>query len=340
MPQVHVIIGEDDYLVSEAAKRIVGDGIGLETVDSANSTNEELQLRDLREAEASLLTPPFLDPKKTTWWRNVGFLPQSGKGGSSEAVKAALEKFAEKLAAVDLPENQHFILSGPRLLQTSIFAKTLKASVEMVVFSAGKPWEQAKAAAVRVIDLAKEMGLSFERGAAEIFVARVGTDSRSLASELAKMRKMRDYLGGERTTITAADIAEVTSQGVGVEPEIWAITDALGERNFAKVLDSVSRFERENGFAVLVTTVVEKFFRQLAELKDAEAKGRFREATEGMNPYAARKNQGFLRNWSLNELRAARFRFLELRERAVSSNSADALVVARLAQVCRRRVAR
>ena len=191
MSQVHVIIGEDDYLVSEAAKRIIGDGVGLETVDSANSTNEELQLRDLREAEASLLTPPFLDPKKTTWWRNVGFLPQSGKGGSSEAVKAALEKFAEKLAAADLPENQHFILSGPRLLQTSIFAKTLKASVEMVVFSAGKPWEQAKAAAVRVIDLAKEMGLSFERGAAEVFVARVGPDSRSLASELAKMR---DYL--------------------------------------------------------------------------------------------------------------------------------------------------
>ena len=151
---------------------------------------------------------------------------------------------------------------------------------------------------------------------------------------------MRDYLGGERSTIAAADIAEVTSQGVGVEPEIWAITDALGERNFAKVLDSVSRFERENGFAVLVTTVVEKFFRQLAELKDAEAKGRFGEATEGMNPYVARKNQGFLRNWSLNELRAARFRFLELRERAVSSQSADALVVARLAQVCRRRATR
>ena len=167
--------------------------------------------------------------------------------------------------------------------------------------------------------------------------ALVPIRARSLASELAKMR---DYLGGERSTITAADIAEVTSQGVGVEPEIWAITDALGERNFAKVLDSVSRFERENGFAVLVTTVVEKFFRQLAELKDAEAKGRFSEATEGMNAYVARKNQGFLRNWSLNELRAARFRFLELRERAVSSNSADALVVARLAQVCRRRAAR
>ena len=330
MSQVHVIIGEDEYLVSEAAKRIVGDGVGLETVDSANSTTEELRLKDLREAEASLMTPPFLDPKKVTWWRNVGFLPQSGKGAPSEAVKEALEKFAQKLAAAQLPENQHFILSGPRLLQTSTFAKTLKASVEMIVFAAGKPWEQAKAAVVRVIDLAKEMGLKFESGAAELFVARVGPDSRSLASELAKMR---DYLGDESRTIAADDIAEVTSQGVGVEPEIWSITDALGERNLAKALDSVRRFERENNFAVIVTTAVEKFFRQLVELKDAEA-------TEGMNPYAVRKNQGFLRNWTLNELRVARFRFLELRERAVSSQSADALVVARLAQVCRRRSAR
>lgn len=337
MSQVHVIIGEDEYLVSEAAKRIVGDGVGLETVDSANSTNEELRLKDLREAEASLMTPPFLDPKKVTWWRNVGFLPQSGKGAPSEAVKEALEKFAQKLAAAQLPENQHFILSGPRLLQTSTFAKTLKASVEMIVFAAGKPWEQAKAAVVRVIDLAKEMGLKFESGAAELFVARVGPDSRSLASELAKMR---DYLGDESRTIAADDIAEVTSQGVGVEPEIWSITDALGERNLAKALDSVRRFERENNFAVIVTTAVEKFFRQLVELKDAEAKGRLAEATEGMNPYAVRKNQGFLRNWTLNELRVARFRFLELRERAVSSQSADALVVARLAQVCRRRSAR
>ena len=45
MAQVHVIIGEDEYLVSEAAKRIVGDGIGLETVDSATSSNADLQLR-------------------------------------------------------------------------------------------------------------------------------------------------------------------------------------------------------------------------------------------------------------------------------------------------------
>ena len=334
MAQVHVIIGEDEFLVSEAAKRIVGDGVGLETVDSANSTNADLQLRDIREAEASLMTPPFLDPRKTTWWRNVGFLPQGGKGGPGEDVKGALEKFAVRLAAAKLPENQQFVLSGPRLLATSVFAKTVKASVEMIVFPSGKGAEQTRNAVVRAVDFAAEMGLKFAPGAAEAFVALVGTDSRSIMSELGKMR---DYLGPGENQVTEAHISEITSQGAGVEPAVWAITDALGERNTAKVVDAVSRFERENGFAVLVTTVAEKFFRQLAELKDAQARGTFGDAAAGMPPWAAKKAERHLGNWTLNELRAARFRFQELRERAVSAQSADALVLPRLVQACARR---
>ena len=326
MANLHLIIGEDDYLVSETAKKVVGDGVGLEVIDSANSTNAELQLADLQEADASFSTPPFLDPKKVTWWKNVHFLPGGGKRQPAEEVKVALEKFAGKLVAEPLPENQHFILSGPHLLKTSVFAKTLSTAAEVVTFAVGKPWEQTKNAVVRVIDLAAEMNLKFEPGAADLFVSRVGTDSRSLMSELGKLR---DYLGKASHTITAADIADVSSQGIGVEPEVWAITDALGERNLEKCLAATRRFEQENGFAVLVTTVVEKFFRQLIDVKNGR--------TEGMNPYAVRKNTGFLRNWSLNELRVARWRFLTLREKVVSSSgSADVLVIAELVRVCRR----
>lgn len=338
MSQIHVIIGEDDYLLSEAAKKFAGDGTGLETIDSLNSTNAELQLRDLRAADASLMTPPFLEPRKTTWWKNVGFLPQSGRGAPAQDVKEALEKFAKKLAASSLPENQTFILSGPRLLASSIFAKTLKGAVELIVFSAGKPWEQARNAAARVTEDARALGLRFEPRGAELFVSRVGTDTRSLKGELAKLR---DYLGPKRHTITAEDIAAVTSQGVGVEPESWAITDALGERSLAKTLEATRRFEGESGFAILVTTVVERFLRQLAELKDAEARGRLDEATAGMNPYAVRKNTAFLANWTLPELRRARRRFFDLRERAVSSSgSIDELAVIALVQICRGRRAR
>ena len=126
--QIHIIIGEDDYLISETAKKTVGDGVGLEVIDSLNASNADLQMADLRRADESLSTPPFLDPKKVTWWKNVGFLPG---GKASEEVKTALEKFAEKLSAMRLPESQHFILSGPRLLKTSIFAKRLAGVAEI-----------------------------------------------------------------------------------------------------------------------------------------------------------------------------------------------------------------
>lgn len=325
---LHVIIGEDDFLVGETAKKVIGDGVGLEVIDSMNSSNADLQLKDIREADASFSTPPFLDPKKVTWWKNVHFLPGGGKKGASEEVKEALEKFAKKLSESPLQENQHFILSGPHLLKTSVFAKTLATAAEMVVFAAEKPWEAAKNAAVRVIDLAKEMGLSFAPGVAEKFVSVVGTDTRSLMSELGKMR---DYLGNEKPTIDAAAVAEITSQGFGVEPVVWDVTDAIGKRDLNAALEAMRKFELENGFAVFMTGIIEKFFRQLIDVKNGK--------TEGMNPYALRKNEGFLRNWSLAELRAARARFLMLREKVVSgTTSGDVLVVSTLVRVMRRHV--
>ena len=84
MANLHVIIGEDDFLVGETAKKLIGDGVGLEVIDSMNSSNADLQLKDIREADASFSTPPFLDPKKVTWWKNVHFLPGGGKKGASE----------------------------------------------------------------------------------------------------------------------------------------------------------------------------------------------------------------------------------------------------------------
>ena len=330
---LHVIIGEDDYRVGEIARKVIGDGVGLEVIDSNNSGNEETRLRDIREADASFSTPPFLDPRKVTWWKNVGFLPSGGgKRGDeekvSEAVKEALERFTAKLVAEPMPENQEFILSGPKLMATSVIAKRLKAAGEFVSFAAGKPWEARRNAVVWAIDAAKELGLAFADQAAEAFVDVVGTDSRSIVSELGKMR---DFLGAGNTLITRAAIDEITSQGVGVEPTLWSVTDAVGARNLPAALEAIRRFEAEKGFAIMMTTVLERFFRELAELKDAQEKGKTALATEGMAPFAAKKSLGFCAYWRLNELRAARARFMRLREQAVTvTDNADVLVVAEL----------
>lgn len=322
---MHVIVGEDDFLVAEAAKKIVGDGVGLEVVDSLNSSNAELQLADLAAVDASVSTPPFLDPRKVTWWKNVGFLPNGGKRSASEAVKEALERFAGRIAENPLPDNQQLIISAPSLLKTSVFAKRLAEVAEVLVFAAGKPWQAVQGAVVKVMDYAAEMGLKFEPGVANHFVSIVGVDTRSLLSEL---HKIREYLGSEKTSIGMSDVNDITSQGVGVEPEVWDVTDAIGKRDLGAAIVALRKFELENGFAVFMSGIIEKFFRQLIDVKTGKCAGE--------NSFAFRKQQDFARKWSLGELRLARARFLMLREKVVSGRvSGDVLIVNELVRACR-----
>lgn len=338
MAGVHLIIDEDDYLVNETAKSLYGDGTGLEVVDSATSTNAELQLRDIAEVDMSFSTPPFLDPRRVTWWKNVMFLPHQGGGAPSADVKEAMEKFAKKVAATPPSDSQMLIISGPKLLKTSVFVRNFGNSARLHMQAKSGARAQGEAAVGRVLAFAAELGLEFAPGAAELFVSRVGTDTRSLRSEI---EKMRDWLGPKERRITPAAIGEVTSQGVGVEPNMWSVTDALGVRNLAKAIDAMRPFEGETSFAVSMTTVLEGFFRQLAELKDAAMRGRLEEATSGMTPWAARRNQQFLSRWRLDELRFARARFAALRERAVtSSDGVGDLVVTELVRACGRGGAR
>ena len=323
---VHLIIGEDDYLVNETAAKIVGDGVGLEIIDSLEATNADLQLADLQKARESFETPPFLEPKKVTWWKHVGFLPG---GKVSEDVKTALEKFAKELAAANLPENQHFILSAPKLLKTTVFAKTLSGKADVVLFAGGgKPWEVTRQAEMRAVEFAGELGFSFAPGAVERFVGIVGHDTRSLKSEVAKLGA---YLGSGVKIAKPEDVEAIASPGVLDDPVPWDVTDAIGERNAAKTLAALKRFELENGFAVFMTGVIEKQFRTLYDLKSAQEKGTFAEVTKGMSPYSVKKNSAFLSKWTTRELRVARARFLDLRERVVSGTVAgDTLVVTEL----------
>ena len=321
---VHVIIGEDDCLVSEAAKKVCV-GI-LEVIDSVSSTNADQQLADIRRADAAFSTPPFLEPEKTTWWKNVHFLPG---GRTAEEVKKALEKFAEKISssAATMPEGQNFIISGPHLLKPSVFSKKISAVAQISLFASGKPWELRRMAVARAEEYAKESGLQFSPGTAEKFISVVGIDTRSILSEIAKMR---EYLGPNAKVISSDDIDEITSPGARNDPEIWSVTDAIGERNASVALSAIKKFELETGFAVFMSGVIEKFFRQLIDVKT--------NGTAGMNPFVARKNEGFLKNWSLMELRVARARFLALREKVVSGTEAGgALVVTELLRAIRKR---
>lgn len=344
MGTISVIIGKDDFLVNEAAKKRKGTCPCVEVIDASTATNAGDQLASLQKAHESYFTPPFFEPEKITWWRNVKFLPgarlkSDDEGGTedkiSEEVKTALETFAEQLAAAPVPANQSFILTAPSLLKTSIFAKRLKAAgAEFVVFEEEKKdFAKQKTSLERVQEFAKEEGFSFAPGAAEAFVARVGNDTRSLLQEV---RKLRDYLEPGTKTATVADVAEISSPGVGIESSSWAVTDALGARDIAALIEALRRFETENGFAVFMTTVAEKYIRQLLELKAAQEAGVPSPLEKAFHPFVFRKMCGFAAKWSLVELRRARERLMLLREKIVtSSGAADKLIFTELIRICK-----
>ena len=308
-----LIVGDDDYAAEAEAKRAIEAHVpvdlrtsAVEIVDGL-APNAETQLAAIRECLASIQTPPFLDPVKLTWWKNVTFLPGGGKNGKVAAeVKEALERFADSLAKDSLPPNQFLVITATTLLKTSIFAKKMKTIAEFKDYAIPVRSKDRTAAALeRLPAFAKAENLSFAPSADRAFVAKTGPDSRTIVSELAKMRT---YLGEGNHMVTEDDVAAITSAG-GDEIEIWALTDALASRNPGKVLSTLRSFQGDSGWPIMISTVVERWFRDLIVAK----------AGGGGNDWKARKNTMAAAAFTLTELRVARYRMLALRERLVSS---------------------
>lgn len=320
---VHLFAGEDDYLVESAARKAMA-GFAVEEIDSAASGNAAAQLRDIARVRDAYAARSLFDPLRAVWWRNARFLPGAEK--LAEDVKEALEDFARRVAGDPPPDNLKLVITAPKLLKTSIFAKTLQSVAEIAVFESAKGWAARQRSAVFAADCASEAGIKFDSGALEAFCAKVGPDSRAIVSEIAKLR---DYLGANRKAATTADVMAVTSPGPGAEPELWGVSDAVMRRNAAEALAIAMQFRQDSNFAVAVSSTLERLFRQLLDL-DA--------LSDSMPAWQARKFQEALRKWNRQELRAARFRFLNLRERAVSGGeSAGELVLAEIVRACKGR---
>lgn len=352
---IHIIVGGDDFLVESAAKRILEAAVepalrstAVEYIDGKGA-NAEAQLASLHSCVSSIQTPPFLDPVKLTWWQGVDFLPVGGGKGPSAAVKEALESFARDLAANPPPPNQVLIVTATALMKTSVFARLLAPVADIRDLGGGakqKPRERRDAALMRLPDMAAAEGLKFDQDASEAFISKVGTDTRFIVSELAKLHT---YLGGERSKVTCEDVAHICSIG-GDEPEIWDVTDALAARNPARLVTAIQRLDGDGKNGITVANVSVKFFRDAIMLAGMKAEGLLGPYgwannlspaaaaniaalgfdPKGKMPYPLQKCMGALSRYSLGELRLARFLALRARERLVSSSEESSLVLQEL----------
>ena len=135
---------------------------------------------------------------------------------------------------------------------------------------------------------------------------------------------------------------EITS--VGREAEAWDLLDAFGERDPLALVGTLRRFSGQKGIGVMLAAMLEKTVRELLVLREAydrkwlygkkggacgwsaslppEASvllGALPVNPKSTNAWALKKKLPHALNYTLQELRVARFRILELREKLVST---------------------
>jgi len=189
-----------------------------------------------------------------------------------------------------------------------------------------------------VDSLLEKAGLSMEEPARKEFLSRVGFDTRSLVQEIEKLRL---YLCG-RVLISVNDVREITS--IGREAEAWDLLDAFGERNAFALLDTLKRLSGQKGIGIMLAAMLEKSVRELLVLREAYDRKWIYGGKGGgcgwaaslppdaslllnslpvnpktLNAWAMKKKLPHALNYTLQELRVARFRILELREKLVST---------------------
>jgi DNA polymerase-3 subunit delta len=236
---VYLFVGEDEFPMNMAARQLINSLVpeseqvfGLEVVDGpADSADEAVAV--VKRCQEALMTQGFLLAQgKVVWWKDVSFLAD-GQTAQAEAVRAQIKAFASLLSGSG-PGDNALVITTPKIDRRSTLFKLCTERFEVREFSVPEKAHQAEAQARTVIGNGlKARGLRSEPGVAELFLERVGADSRQIACELDKLA----LFVGERSTVTLSDIETIVSTSAA--SVMWDLQDAVGARDLTKALNAL-----------------------------------------------------------------------------------------------------
>jgi DNA polymerase-3 subunit delta len=156
---------------------------------------------------------------------------------------------------------------------------------------------------------AKRLGFILETAAARVLVDRMGANPVRLHNELERLA----LWAGEGGQVTAADLDAMVSDTS--EAVVWALSDALLERNPAKASSIaerlVSQGENVTGLIYGLASRLRKACAAAAQI-EAGAPPKQVESSLGMHPYAARQLVARLGNTSVEDLHGATIALADL----------------------------
>lgn len=250
------------------------------------------------------------------------FEPSEGRGAPDH------EGLLAAIPAMSLTESRRYLLADGverwRDKQAEAVAAAIAAlppDLTVVLIARGKPpaklLKAVKSAKGEVHDFqtpkarevprtlvaeARRLGFELEQTAARLLVDRMGTSPRRLQHELERLA----LWAGPEGKVTLADLeAMVTDTSEAV---VWALSDALLERDPAKALRIGERLiaqgENVTGLIYGLASRLRKACAAAAQLEEGVPAGQV-ESGLGMHPYAAKLLVGRLRHTSSEDLREA-----------------------------------
>lgn len=332
-------VGSDDYQKQSGARALIDKLVppeerdfGLEIINATCEKAEEV-LSVLDRAREALYTESFFGSGKVVWLREANFLA-GAKGRATEALaaKEAAEAFLELLQRSPLPEGHTLIVSSTGWNRSTRFAKWAE-KVGRIVECGGevKSGNRLQVALERLKGFLPKCGnLVMSAAVQQAFAQRVGADSWTIFSELSKLRT---YLGRDGATVTLGDLEAITCMTADVEP--FGISNALSARSAKQVAKAVEELSSDKNAAFPTVAMVLNLLNELCALRDALDRrwiegGRWTIPAERV-PQKLRSLQGWIlgkkleaaRNYTLQELRAARHYAVEMRFKLVDTSSQD-----------------
>lgn len=353
----YLVCGDDEFRVDVAVHELLDALVpeadrefGLDKIDGRGDLVADAlkMMRDVR--DALVADGLFGGSAKTVWLRDPSFL-SAKRVTESEQVKDALAAWIKDLKN-GIPDGNRLVVSTSKINRAQAFFKFFKGAGHVIDFGSDlKGRAKTDAAAAFLAEYLPKSGIKMPFPVQKAFLARVGTDSRQIVSELEKL----SCYCGKGATATEEDVANITS--FGAVSEVWDFTDALCFRDPAALARQIKIQLDQGENAIRLTQSALSCVSDLLFVRDAMDRGWLRQVgsqgvawnlpeeidrgltqsekdiRSSLSGFRAKKILQQATRWKTSELRAARHHLVVLREELVSTQlPVDYLLETRLIQ--------
>jgi DNA polymerase III subunit delta len=204
-----------------------------------------------------------------------------------------------------LPPDLTVVLIARAKAPTKLSKAVKAAQGEIHEFEAPKPREMPR----QLVGEAKRLGFTLEPAAARALVDRMGANPVRLRNELERLM----LWAGEGGVVSAVDLEAMVSDTS--EAAVWALSDALLERDAAKAASLAERLisqgENVTGLIYGLASRLRKACAAAAQIEEG-VPVKHVESALGMHPYAAKQLVARLGRTNLKQLQAAMMTLADL----------------------------